>query len=223
MLTALAFVPTREAAGAMIAIANTKGFPMHDLAQWWLLNRKGNDWKPFDVEAGMKALGLYDPDKVKLVAVEMPPMPENAPKLPSVAEIMKLKGDPKKGQAFVAVCYTCHRIGTNGAEFGPELTTFGRQQSSEIIVQAIAEPSASISHGFEGSEIKTKDGLTITGMVLSNDDPLIVKCMGGMIQTVPKSRIQSVKPMTKSLMYQPQQLGLNGQTIADIVAYLKSL
>ena len=60
-------------------------------------------------------------------------------------------------------------------------------------------------------------------MVLSNDDPLIVKCMGGMIQTVPKSRIQSVKPMTKSLMYQPQQLGLNGQTIADIVAYLKSL
>ena len=223
MLTALAFVPTREAAGAMIAVANTKGFPMHDLAQWWLLNRKGNDWKSFDVEAGMKALGLYDPDKVKLVAVEMPPMPENAPKLPSVAEIMKLKGDPKKGQASVAVCYTCHRIGTNGAEFGPELTTFGRQQSSEIIVQAIAEPSASISHGFEGSEIKTKDGLTITGMVLSNDDPLILKCMGGMIQTVPRSRLQSVKPMTKSLMYQPQQLGLNGQTIADIVAYLKSL
>ena len=223
MLTALAFVPTREAAGAMIAVANTKGFPMHDLAQWWLLNRKGNDWKPFDVEAGMKALGLYDPDKVKLVAVEMPAMPENAPKLPPVAEIMKLKGDPKKGQASVAVCYTCHRIGTNGAEFGPELTTFGRQQSSEIIVQAIAEPSASISHGFEGSEVKTKDGLTITGMVLSNDDPLIMKCMGGMIQTVPKSRIQSVTPMKKSLMYQPQQLGLNAQSIADIVAYLKSL
>ena len=223
MLTALAFVPTREAAGAMIAVANTKGFPMHDLAQWWLLNRKGNDWKPFDVEAGMKALGLYDPDKVKLVAVEMPPMPANAPKLPPVAEIMKLKGDPKKGQASVAVCYTCHRIGTNGAEFGPELTTFGRQQSSEIIVQAIAEPSASISHGFEGSEIKTTDGLTITGMVLSNDDPVIMKCMGGMIQTIPKARIKSVEPMKKSLMYQPQQLGLNAQTIADIVAYLKSL
>ncbi|MDB6140534.1 MAG: hypothetical protein JWO94_3606 [Verrucomicrobiaceae bacterium] len=223
MLTALAFVPTREAAGAMIAIANTKDFLFHDLAQWWLLNRKGNDWKPFDVEAGMKALGLYDPDKVKLIAVEMPPMPADAPKLPTVAEIVKLQGDPKKGQASVAVCYTCHRIGTMGAEFGPELTTFGKQQASEIIIQAIAEPSASISHGFEGSEIKTKDGLTITGIVLSNDDPLIVKCMGGMIQTVPKSRIQSVTPMTKSLMYQPQQLGLNGQTIADIVAYLKSL
>lgn len=223
MLTALAFVPTRAAAGAMIAVANTKDFPFHDLAQWWLLNRKGNDWKNFDVEAGMKVLGLYDADKVKLVAVEMPPMPKDAPPMPSVAEIVKLKGDPKKGQVSVAVCYTCHRIGSNGADFGPELTTFGRQQTSEIIIQAVADPSASISHGFEGSEIKTKEGLTITGMVLSNDDPLIVKCMGGMIQTVPKSRIQSVTPMTKSLMYQPQQLGLNGQTIADIVAYLKSL
>ncbi|MDB6075625.1 MAG: hypothetical protein JWO89_3265, partial [Verrucomicrobiaceae bacterium] len=223
MLTALAFVPTRAAAGAMIAVANTKDFPMHDLAQWWLLNRKGNDWRNFDVEAGMKALGLYDPEKVKLVAVEMPAMPEGAPKLPSVAEILKLKGDAKRGQVSVAVCYTCHRIGTNGAEFGPDLTAFGKQQGAEIITQAIAEPSASISHGFDGSEIKTKDGLTITGMILSNDDPVIIKCMGGMIQTAPKSRIQSVTAMTKSLMYQPQQLGLNGQTIADIVAYLKSL
>ena len=223
MLTALAFVPTREAAGAMIAIANTKDFPFHDLAQWWLLNRKGNDWRSFDVEAGMKALGLYDPDKVKLVAVEMPPEPKNAPKLPPVSEIMKLKGDATRGQVSVAVCYTCHKIGKLGTEFGPELTTFGKQQAAEILVQAIAEPSASISHGFEGSEVKTRDGLTITGMVLSNDDPLIIKCMGGMVQTVPRSRIKSVTPLTKSLMYVPQQLGLNAQSIADIVAYLKSL
>ena len=171
----------------------------------------------------MKALGLYDPDKVKLVAVEMPPEPKNAPKLPPVSEIMKLKGDATRGQVSVAVCYTCHKIGKLGTEFGPELTTFGKQQAAEILVQAIAEPSASISHGFEGSEVKTRDGLTITGMVLSNDDPLIIKCMGGMVQTVPRSRIKSVTPLTKSLMYVPQQLGLNAQSIADIVAYLKSL
>jgi putative membrane-bound dehydrogenase-like protein len=222
MLTALAFVPTREAAGAMLEVAHTKDFPMIDLAKWWLLNRKGNDWKAFDVEAGMKALGIYDPEKVKLVAVEMPPVPANAPKLPPVADIVKLKGDVTRGQASVAVCYTCHKIGANGADFGPELTTFGKQQATEIIVQAVAQPSATISHGFEGSEIKTKEGLTITGMVLSNSDPLIIKCMGGTVQTVPKARIASVKKMEKSLMYEPSQLGLTAQTIADIVAYLKS-
>jgi putative membrane-bound dehydrogenase-like protein len=223
MLTALAFVPSRDAAGAMLEVAHEKDFPMHDLAQWWLLNRKGNDWRGYGVEAGMKALGIYDPEKVKLVAVEMPPEIKDAPKLPSVAEIAKLQGDAKRGENAVAVCYACHRIGKNGIEFGPELTTFGKQQTTEVLVEAIALPSATISHGFEGSEVKTKDGLTITGMVLSSGDPLIMKCMGGLVQTVPKSRIESVTHLTKSLMYEPAQLGLTPQTIADIVAYLKSL
>ena len=222
MLTALGFVKSREAAGAMIEIANTKDFPMKDLAKWWLFNRKGNDWMHYDVDGGMKAIGLYDPEKVKLVAVEMPAEPKDAPKLPPVAEILKLKGDAKRGQTAVAVCYTCHKIGAAGVEFGPELTTFGKQQPTEVITNAIANPSAEISHGFEGSEVKTKDGLIITGMVLSNGDPLIIKCMGGIVQTVPKAKIASVKKMEKSLMYPPAQLGLTAQMIADIVAYLKS-
>jgi putative membrane-bound dehydrogenase-like protein len=223
MLTALAFVPTRAAAGAMIEVAHAKDFPMTDIAKWWLLNRKGNDWKSFDVETGMKALGLYDPENVKLTAFEMPPVPQDAPKLPSVADIAKLTGDAKRGEASITVCTACHRIGANGVDYGPDLSTFGKQQTTEILVQAIAEPSASISHGFEGSEINTTDGLTITGIVLSAGDPVIIKCMGGTLQTVPKSRIASMKGMTTSLMYHPAQLGLTGQSIADIVAYLKSL
>lgn len=223
MVTALAFVPSREAAGAMIELANTKDFPLPELPKWWLLNRKGNDWKSYDVEAGMKALGLYDPDKVKLVAVEMPaPMTEGAP-FPPPAEIAKLTGDATRGQAASAVCLTCHRIGKGGTDFGPDLTGFGKQQTAETIIQAIVQPSATISHGFEGSEVKTKDGLTITGMVLSSGDPLIIKCMGGLIQTVPQARIQSVTKMTRSLMYDPRMLGVSSQGVADIVAYLKSL
>lgn len=223
MLTGLAFVKSREAAGAMIELANTKDFPMKELAKWWLLNRKGNDWQSYDVEGGMKALGLYDPAKVKLVAVEMPPEIKDAPKLPTGAEIAQLPGDAKRGQAAIAVCFTCHKVGKLGVEFGPDLSTFGKQQPSEVIAQAIAHPSADISHGYEGSEIKTKDGLTISGMILSSGDPVMIKCMGGLVQTVPKERIASVKKMERSLMYQPQQLGLTPQSISDIVAYLKSL
>ena len=223
MLTALAFVPSREAADAMLEIVRTKDFPMTDLALWWLLNRRSNDWKTYELDVSMKALGIYDPDAVKLAAIEMPPVPQNAVQLPPLSEIAKLKGDAKNGKNAIAVCYTCHRVGTNGADFGPDLSTFGRQQATEVILDAIARPSASISHGYEGSEVKTKDGLTITGMVLSSGDPLIIKCMGGLLQTVPQNRIASVTKMTKSLMYEPSQLGLTAQTIADIVAYLKEL
>jgi len=223
MLTGLAFVKSREAAGAMIELANTKDFSMKELAKWWLLNRKGNDWQYYDVESGMKALGLYDPAKVKLVAVEMPPELKDAPKLPTGAEIAQLPGDANRGQAAIAVCFTCHKVGKMGVEFGPDLSTFGKQQPSEVIANAIAHPSADISHGYEGSEIKTKDGLTISGMILSSGDPVMIKCMGGLVQTVPKERIASIQKMTGSLMYQPQQLGLTPQAISDIVAHLKSL
>ncbi|MBL9146580.1 MAG: NPCBM/NEW2 domain-containing protein [Verrucomicrobiaceae bacterium] len=222
MVTAIAFAPGREAAGAMLELAHAKGFPMPDLAKWWLMNRKGNTWKTYDIDGSMKALGIYDPDKVKLVASPMPPPPANAPKL-DLAEIAKLKGDAKRGATAVATCYTCHHIGAIGVDFGPDLTTYGRQQTADILIQAIAQPSHTISHGYEGSEIKTTDGLVITGMVLSDSDPLIIKCMGGVVQTIPKSRIASRSKLKTSLMYEPSMLGLTPQSIADIVAYLKGL
>ena len=222
MLTALAFTPSREAAGAVLELALAPNFPWQDLAKWWLLNRKNNDWKSYDIEGAMKTMGIYDPENIKLVAVEMAPEIKTAPALPSVAEIAALPADAKRGQIAVAICYTCHRIGANGLNFGPDLTTYGKQQTTEVVVQAIREPSASISHGFEGSEIKTKDGLTITGIVLSSGDPVLITCVGGFVQTVPQSRIQSITKMKRSLMLQPQQLGLTAQSIADIVAYLKA-
>jgi putative heme-binding domain-containing protein len=117
----------------------------------------------------------------------------------------------------------CHKIGDTGTDYGPDLTSFGKQQPSEVIINAILNPSVDISHGYEGSEIKTTDGLTIVGMVLSEGDPVIVKCLGGQTQTIAKSRIASLKRLEKSLMYSPAQLGLNAQGIADMTAYLKGL
>lgn len=221
-LTALGFTNSAAAATAMIEIANTNGFVHKDLANWWVNNRKGNLWKPYNVDGILKARG-QDPANVKLVAVEMPAEPANAPKLPPVAEIAKLQGDVARGKTAVAACYMCHKVGDAGTDFGPDLSSFGKQQPAEVIITAIAEPSADVSHGYDGTEIKTKDGLTITGMVLSDSDPVIVKCMGGQMQTIAKSRIASMKKMEKSLMYPPSLLGLTPQSVADITAYLKSL
>ncbi len=219
-LTAIGFNETPAASGAMIELANTDGFVHKDLAKWWINNRKGNLWKSHKLDEILKSMG-QDPANVKLVAVEMPP--EVAGKLPTTAEILKLTGDKERGKAAIAACYMCHKVGDQGVDFGPDLTSYGKQQPSEVIANAIANPSSEISHGFEGSIIKTTDGLTITGMVLSAGDPIIVKCMGGQTQTIPKSRIASMKLMEKSLMYPPTNLGLTPQAIADITSYLKGL
>lgn len=221
MLTALGFIDAPDAADTMVTLATAKDFPLRDLAFWWLMNRRNNDWKKYDLTGTMKKRGLALPENAELISVEMPSVNPDAPKLPPVADIAKLAGDATRGATLAAACYTCHRNGESGVDFGPDLTTFGKQQPLEEVIRAIAEPSATISHGFEGTEIKTKDGLTITGMIVADGDPVIIKCMGGLLQTIPKSRIESRQAMKVSLMYPPQQFGLDAQSIADIAAFLK--
>ncbi len=222
MMDGIAFINTREAAMAMVELAQAKTFPYQAEAMWWLFNRMGNNWKEFGVGEVMKKLGLYDPDKVQLVAVEMPPVPTTASKLPPIKDILALKGDVARGKTAVVVCYTCHHIGDQGVDFGPDLTTFGKQQTREVILNAIINPSAEISHGYEGSELTGKDGTIIAGMVLANGDPTIIKSMAGQTQTIPRSKIKSVKKMDRSLMFSADMLGLDAQSLADIVAYLQS-
>jgi putative membrane-bound dehydrogenase-like protein len=221
MMDGLAFVKAPEAAMAMVELAMAKDFPYQANAMWWLFNRKDNDWKDYGLQAIMKERGLYDPDKVQLVTVEMPPSPEKS-KLPPVEEILKLKGDPARGKTAVVVCYTCHQIGSQGTDFGPDLTMFGKTQTRETIINSIIFPSAEISHGYEGSEVITKDGITINGMVLSTGDPVIIRSMAGQVQTVPKARIKTNRKLTTSLMFSADMLGLDAQTLADVAAYLQS-
>jgi hypothetical protein len=50
---------------------------------------------------------------------------------------------------------------------------------------------------------------------------VILKYMGGLLQTIPKSKIESRQAMKASLMHPPQQLGLNAKAVADLVTFLK--
>ena len=223
MLTALAFTPTKEAADGMISIASNKQSDTAAASLWWLLHKKNNDWQAFDIAATLKSRGIHDPGAIKLVSVELPASAPAATPFPAVQEILRLKGDVSRGRTAVGACYACHKIADQGTEFGPTLTEFAKQQTPETIIEAIAKPSATISHGYEGSTVVTKDGTSITGIIQGNGDPVIIKSMGNLTQQVPREIVGSLKKLNRSLMYDPEQLGLTGQSVADIVAYLKSL
>src|SRR5258708_26917572 len=121
---ALAFIPSAEAAAAMVELAGTGDFPFRAMATWWLFNRKDNEWKEHGLAATMKSRGLYDPDQVKLTQVVSPEPPARPSHLPAIAEILKLAGDPERGRASVAARYACHPIRSHSAPFRPALTTF---------------------------------------------------------------------------------------------------
>jgi len=221
-LTTLAFTRSAEAAGTMVELSLNKSFAQVDLAKWWVGNRKSNLWKPFDVDAIVKARG-GDASAAKLVASDLPPEMPGAKALAPVEAIATLKGDVAKGKASAAVCYACHKFDGKGIDFGPDLTTYAKQQSLETLILNIAQPSNNISHGFEGTRVVLDDGMVITGMVLSSGDPLMVKSMGGVVQSISRQRIKEEKQLDRSLMFTASQMGLTEQSVADIAAYLRSL
>jgi hypothetical protein len=47
--------------------------------------------------------------------------------------------------------------------------------------------------------------------------------MGKLTLPTPREKVKSTEKLNRSLMYDPEQMGLSGQSIADIVAYHKSL
>jgi putative membrane-bound dehydrogenase-like protein len=216
----LAFIQDRSAAQAMIELAGTTGFPHKAMATWWCMNRMNNEWKDFGVREALKAAGVYDPDKVVIQPIAAPPAPAEPSKL-SAEEALKLTGNAAAGQARIAVCYTCHHIGSQGMEFGPDLTMFGKTQPRDVVIDAIINPSKDISHGFDGSTVVTTDG-NIDGIVLANGDPVIVKSMGGIVQTIPKAKVKEIKKLGRSLMFTADMMGLDHQGLADIAAYLAS-
>jgi putative membrane-bound dehydrogenase-like protein len=218
-VTALGFIPTREAAGALLELAGKgdKDFRRNP-ALWWLLNYKDSRWADAGVDAELKRLGLYDPDNVQVDEVIVPEAPPASMK---VADILKLRGNAQRGATAAAACLMCHRINGQGADYAPDLTGFGSRQTREVLINAIVNPSSDIAHGYEGWEVTLTDGRKIYGLVLSSANPMIVQSTGGAIQMIPAKLVKGRKWLGRSLMLSADQLGLTAQQVADIVAYLR--
>jgi putative heme-binding domain-containing protein len=216
----LAFVTDPSASKAMLTLAGPNS-PMREPATLWLLNRFSNDWKDYGLRPALKEAGIYDPDAITLKEVVMPPAPADVPEL-SIDDIVKLTGDAARGKATSARCQMCHSIGGTGAEFGPALDGWGRGKSADVVATAIVRPSAEIAHGYEGMELRTKDNLTIQGVLLKEGDPLMMRSMGGVTQIIPMDRVAGRRRMPQSLMMSAAQLGLTPQDVADLIAFLQS-
>ncbi len=218
-VTALAFVRAPAAAEAMVTLAGDVQFALRGDAVWWCLNRMGNEWRGHGVQEALKERGIYDPEGVEIQASKVPPAPPVELGF-SVADVLALTGDAARGAVRAGTCYTCHKIGAMGVEYGPDVRAFAAAQSPGAVIEAILHPSKSISHGYEGHTVVTDAG-EIDGVVLSRGDPVIVQSQGGLMQLVPKSRVKKIHRLEGSLMWPPQMYGLDAQGLADLVAWLR--
>lgn len=76
-------------------------------------------------------------------------------------------GDIERGRKLFfgkAICNTCHAIGSEGSNFGPDLTSIQRDRSVHDLVEAIIYPGVTFVREYETYQIKTRDN-TYTGII----------------------------------------------------------
>ena len=218
-LDTLAFIKDPAASKAVLSLAAPNS-PLREPATVWLLNRMSNDWADYGLRPALKTAGIYDPDTLTLKEAIIPRPAADLPEL-AMDEIARLKGDAARGKNTITRCQMCHSVAGAGADFGPALDGWGQGKSAEVIATAIVRPSAEIAHGYDGSELRTKDGLTIQGVLLKEGDPLMMRSMGGITQIIPADRVAQRRRVQGSLMMSAAQLGLTAQDVADLVAFLR--
>ncbi len=215
----LAFVDSRTASAAMVELAAAEG-PLREAATWWLLNRSTNAWKSHDLLPQLARRRIYDPDAVTLQ--DMPLPARTASRTYGPAEVIALRGDAARGEAQAARCRMCHAIDGAGADVGPALDGWTRGKSPGTIAAAIVDPDAGIAHGYVGVTLHTIDGLTLHGLPIKEGDPVMIRGIGGLTQTVPAARIESRERLTRSLMMSAEDLGMTSQDVADLIAFLRT-
>ena len=127
-----------------------------------------------------------------------------------------LDGDIESGAVvYATVCASCHARG-----FGPDLSTV-RHWSEPMLTAAIIKPSQAISTGYELWEIATVSGDTLQGVVASETASALHLLNEKTDQTISRSEIISVTPVTRSAM--PEDLIGDPQELADVIAFVKQL
>ena len=160
----------------------------------------------------------------KLGAVAAPPDVS----LPAKADLLKLSGDASRGAAVFRKasvgCPTCHQVNGEGIDFGPRLSEIGAKLGKDALYDAIVEPSAGISFGFEAWLITTKDGEETLGIVASEtEDALLVKLPGGQSIRIQKKEIAKREKQAQSIMPTGLQANLRAGEFADLLEYLSGL
>ena len=168
--------------------------------------------------------------EVKAEAARLLPLPagQNAQPLPPLAELLSMKGDPARGAHVYSVqgvgCANCHQVKGQGVDFGPNLSEIGSKLGKDALYEAILDPSAGVSFGYEAWQIELKSGDEAYGLIVSETaDEIAIKAASGIVTRYPKSEIRAREQMKLSIMPAGLQQTMTTQDLVDLVEYLASL
>ncbi len=167
---------------------------------------------------------------IRARAARVTPAPsagDGAP-LPPVARLLEMRGDPDRGarvfRSEKAGCIRCHAIGGEGIDFGPGLSQIGTKLGRQALYEAILDPNAGISFGYEGWTVQTQDGEEFDGLLVSETpEAIAIRQQSGVVVEIPRDRILSRHRHSLSLMPSGLAAALTKEELVDLVEYLATL
>jgi putative heme-binding domain-containing protein len=197
--------------------------------EYWNGNRLVAYLENFRQEA---AASLSAEDR-RLLASYLPPKPQPVASLvsttpfvknwkysdlaPHLRRATKQRNIARGRNLFVrAQCVLCHRFGSEGGSFGPDLTAVGSRMTSSEILESILEPSKVVVQQYQNTLSTMKDGDVVLGRIIGDDADKVTMLVDGPTmnrKVVLKSNIRSraaskISPMPEGL--------LNSMTESDI-------
>jgi putative heme-binding domain-containing protein len=133
-----------------------------------------------------------------------------------------------QGKAMFAscLCITCHTMRGEGGTVGPDLTQLGSRFTYKDMMEAIVDPSKTISDQFAATVFYLKDGSSVVGRLMNQDaekyyisqNPFSPQTLREIAKKdVTRTRLSEVSVMLPGLVNR-----LNADELKNLLAYMKS-
>jgi putative membrane-bound dehydrogenase-like protein len=139
-------------------------------------------------------------------------------------------GDPEVGGRLFdfpnsVACYRCHTVHGRGGRIGPDLSNIARSSDRTKLAESILRPAKEIAPQFVTWSFVTRDGRTLSGVLVSEDREGHVRIGGadGHVTEIDASQIEERRQQATSIM--PERLTdlLTVGEFRDLIAFLATL
>ncbi len=132
------------------------------------------------------------------------------------------KANTGKGRAiYERTCMACHKLYGAGGIIGPELTGSNRADLDYILSQ-ILNPSEVMQESYQLVIVTTRDGRTLSGTVVAEDNQQLTLRLVGQDTIVTKSEILSREKSPVSMMPEGLLKTLKDDEVRDLIGYLRT-
>ncbi|MCI0456535.1 MAG: plastocyanin/azurin family copper-binding protein [Gemmataceae bacterium] len=139
----------------------------------------------------------------------------------------KAHGDARRGavvfRTATSACLSCHKVGTQGGEVGPNLSAAGACLPPEEIVEGVFWPNRTVKPDFKAVAVELADGQVLQGIVKDETArELVLQDGQGKLHRIPTKDIEKRREIG-SLMPEGLTAAMTAEQRRDLIRYLLDL